>query len=320
MNKLSHVCAIMVTHNRLNTLKKSLFYLLDQTAKPDAVVVVNNNSSDGTEEFLASLKNTAGIDSVNVKTDIGFGGGLAKGVEYAMKHGDYDYFWFVEDDSFYENNTLEKLIANIEGSGFDYLGLDEKHPPLFLYNGKSHRKNKNIFSDKPLEADFVMIDGALLTVNMVRQIGPPTDILFMMCEEDEYCMRLKKSGFKAGFLNIKPLNRLHLGGEGRFTRSTLWRGYYQARNSILLLKKYFSFKSLFGFIIRQSKFLIASALYAPDRFLRIKLRLIGLWHGIKGIQGKTLDPDSLKFENKKQTSVNYSVHRLTTEYSKSKVL
>jgi len=75
----------------------------------------------------------------------------------------------------------------------------------------------------------------------------------------------------------------------------LWRGYYSARNHLLILKQYFSFPNLLSYIIFQSKYLIVAAVLAPDRFKRVKFRLLGIWHGIRGMGGRTLDPGTLKF-------------------------
>ena len=85
-----------------------------------------------------------------------------------------------------------------------------------------------------------------------------------------------------------------LGGGERFSKSTSWRGYYHARNHLLILKDYFSWLRLASYVIVQSKYLIA-ALQAPDRWQRIGFRLTGIWHGFKSIKGKTLDPITLTF-------------------------
>jgi rhamnopyranosyl-N-acetylglucosaminyl-diphospho-decaprenol beta-1,3/1,4-galactofuranosyltransferase len=75
----------------------------------------------------------------------------------------------------------------------------------------------------------------------------------------------------------------------------LWRGYYSARNHVFILKKHFSFTDLVGLTYHQAKLLLTAAVLAPDRFQRVKLRLIGIWHGIRGVGGKTLDPGTMKF-------------------------
>jgi hypothetical protein len=67
---------------------------------------------------------------------------------------------------------------------------------------------------------------------------------------------------------------------------------------VFILKEYFSLLDLFSYIGLQIKLLAAAALLAPDRFKRVRLRLLGIWHGIRGVYGKTLDPATLKFIGK----------------------
>ena len=46
------VVAAVVTFNRLELLKQSINALRNQSKKPDAILVVNNSSTDGTGEWL----------------------------------------------------------------------------------------------------------------------------------------------------------------------------------------------------------------------------------------------------------------------------
>jgi rhamnopyranosyl-N-acetylglucosaminyl-diphospho-decaprenol beta-1,3/1,4-galactofuranosyltransferase len=51
------VAAVIVTYNRLALLKECVKALETQERLPDAIVVVNNGSTDGTEQWLDSQKN-----------------------------------------------------------------------------------------------------------------------------------------------------------------------------------------------------------------------------------------------------------------------
>jgi glycosyltransferase involved in cell wall biosynthesis len=46
----NQVAAVVVTYNRLELLKKIINGLLDQVHKINKIIVVNNNSTDGTKE------------------------------------------------------------------------------------------------------------------------------------------------------------------------------------------------------------------------------------------------------------------------------
>jgi GT2 family glycosyltransferase len=285
------VCAIIVTYNRLETLKTALAHILAQTVPPAAIVVVDNNSTDGTKDYLAAVQNDT-VHCLFMNSNKGPAGGICHGMEYGLKLQEFDYFWILDDDTFYEKNALTELLQTIEGSEYTMLGL----------HGANIRMGKKVLVDPNIRlqtADYVMIDGAIIKADAVRRVGPVSARFFMMCEDDEYCMRLKKHGYAIGILKNGADNRLFMGGGGRFTKSTLWRGYYAARNHTLILKQYFSVASLFGYLHLQIKLLIVAAVMAPDRAQRVKLRLLGIWHGLKGVYGKTLDPGTLKFDNLK---------------------
>ncbi|HUP11731.1 MAG TPA: hypothetical protein VM187_05955, partial [Niastella sp.] len=108
-----------------------------------------------------------------------------------------------------------------------------------------------------------------------------------------------RNGFRIGVLKNGADDRQLLGGGGQFTKATLWRGYYSARNHTFIIKKHFSYLELVGYVFHQAKLLFTAAILAPDRFRRVKFRLLGIWHGIKGIGGRTLDPATLEFATQK---------------------
>ncbi|AXY75551.1 glycosyltransferase [Paraflavitalea soli] len=288
-----NVCAVIVTWNRLETLKTALAHILAQTVKPAMILIADNNSTDGTREFLTTLKDQPNMGCLYLDTNVGSAGAIASAMKLGLGLADYDYFWILDDDTFYDKNALRELIDNIRNSPFDLLGL---HGALIRF-GKKRPLDP---ASKLQAADYALIDGALIKTAAIRQAGVVDEKFFMMCDDHEYCMRLKKHGFRIGVLQSGTDNRLYLGGQGRFTRATLWRGYYSSRNHLLIIRQYFSLVNLMGYVFLQVKLITAAALLAPDRFQRVKFRLVGIWHGIRGIGGKTLDPGTLKFRSVKQ--------------------
>ena len=283
-----NVCAVIVTFNRVDTLKTALAHILAQTVKPAAILIADNNSTDGTREYLATVDGTDQIHCLYLDSNVGSAGAIGEAMRYGLATGNYEYFWILDDDTFYEKDALRELLGNSREGGFDLLGL---HGALIRFGKKVPLK-----PDLKLQrADYALIDGALIRQKAIRKAGVVDAIFFMMCDDHEYCMRLKKHGCTIGVLKSGADNRLYLGGQGRFTRATLWRGYYSSRNHLLIIKRYFSLTGLFGYLFMQAKLIIAAAVFAPDRFQRVKLRLWGIWHGLRGKGGKTLDPQTLKF-------------------------
>src|SRR5678815_933973 len=111
---MDDVCTIIVTLNRLEVLKTALSHILAQTQPPASIVIVDNNSNDGTVEFLESLNGRDSTYCLFLESNIGYAGGIAEGIRYAKGIDSYEYFWIMDDDSFYKENTLADLLMSIK--------------------------------------------------------------------------------------------------------------------------------------------------------------------------------------------------------------
>lgn len=294
---MPRVCAIMVTFNRLEILQRALQHILRQTVQPSLIVIVDNNSDDGTGDYLASIQNGSHIHCIRLNDNAGPAGGIATGMAYGLACQCFDYFWVLDDDTFYRPDALEDLLKHITNSNFDMLGLQGA-------NIRFGRKVPLPLKDRVEPAAYAMIDGAIIKTSVVEKVGIVDDRFFMMCEDHEYSLRLHSNGYNVGVLHNGADDRLLLGGQAGFTRSSLWRGYYSARNHLLIIRQYFSLVNLFGYLFLQLKLLTAAAIYAPDRMKRTRLRLTGIWHGLLGKEGKTLDPQTLRFVSKQRKLLN----------------
>jgi rhamnopyranosyl-N-acetylglucosaminyl-diphospho-decaprenol beta-1,3/1,4-galactofuranosyltransferase len=286
------VCAIVVTFNRLETLKTAVAHILAQSLLPAEIVIVDNNSTDGTWEYLQSLQGNNNIQCIFMESNTGSAGAIAKAMTYGLTKNAFDYFWIIDDDTFYAPNALKDLVENIEQTQFAMLGLQ----------GANFKFGAKVYADPNIrlqEIDYAMIDGAIVKTDVVRKLGPLCEEFFMMCDDHEYSIRIRRHGYKIGVLKNGADDRQLLGGGGQFTKATLWRNYYSARNHTFIIKKHFSFTEFIAYSYHQIKLLVAAAVFAPDRFKRVKFRLLGIWHGIRGIGGRTLDPGTLKFVTRK---------------------
>ena len=54
---MKKVVAVVVTYNRLLLLKENVDALLNQSYKSLDIMIIDNASSDGTEEYIKGLKN-----------------------------------------------------------------------------------------------------------------------------------------------------------------------------------------------------------------------------------------------------------------------
>lgn len=84
------VCAVVVTHNRLACLKRTLGALRGFGV---ATVVVDNASNDGTGAWLREV----GAETLTLPRNVGGSGGFAAGMRWAITRG-FDWLWLMDDD------------------------------------------------------------------------------------------------------------------------------------------------------------------------------------------------------------------------------
>lgn len=88
------ICAVIVTYNRLGFLEECLSALLNQSLPLEKIIIVNNDSTDGTTQYLNNL---SGRCEVIHQQNIGGAGGFNTGMRKAYNDG-YDWIWTMDDD------------------------------------------------------------------------------------------------------------------------------------------------------------------------------------------------------------------------------
>ncbi len=103
-----HTVAVVVTYNRRELLLESLTALLGQSRPPDAVVVVDNASTDGSGDAVREAFPAVRLLALTVNT--GGAGGFAAGIRAAQEL-DADAIWLMDDDTVPEPGALAALLA-----------------------------------------------------------------------------------------------------------------------------------------------------------------------------------------------------------------
>lgn len=182
------IFAVVVTYNRLVLLKKVIDLLKRQTYQLDNIVVVNNDSTDGTKEWLEKEQNIIIINQPN----LGGAGGFETGVKYAYENG-ADWVWMMDDDVFPEINCLEKLLGwtdisqCIQPRRYYSDGVEvnfEQWLDPITYSKFGYWQEKSFNNGKEFCAINVgCFEGMFISKDIINKIGFP-DSRFFIGEDD----------------------------------------------------------------------------------------------------------------------------------------
>lgn len=194
MTTSTNVCAIVVTHNRRQLLKKCIEALRTQTCKPDSIIVVDNNSTDGTREWLRQEQQD--ILCIHQENQ-GCAGGMATGIQHGVSLG-ADWFWLMDDDTLPQASALEKLKEHpsFTSGTAGFLGSVVK-----WHDGNVHVMNLlnpdcvskwlgTVLIEKSIpvvSASFVSI---LVSRKAVERVGLPLRGLFIWGDDIEFTRRI----------------------------------------------------------------------------------------------------------------------------------
>ena len=109
MPQKSKICAVVVTHNRKEKLDRCLQCILNQHDSYCDIVVVDNDSSDGTNEMIKTQYESTRISYYNTGKNLGSAGGFNFGIKVAVLLG-YKYLWIMDDDVYPDSTALRELV------------------------------------------------------------------------------------------------------------------------------------------------------------------------------------------------------------------
>ena len=104
MNEVK-ITIVTPSYNRAHTLTRVYDSLKNQTFKDFKWIIMDDGSTDGTQEWLNAQKDIIVITQQN----LGGAGGFFTGMKYVAEH-DYDYCWIMDDDVVCQTDALQELV------------------------------------------------------------------------------------------------------------------------------------------------------------------------------------------------------------------
>ncbi len=250
-NKKYKVTAVVVTYNRFELLKENISALQNQSYKLHKIVIINNNSTDGTTEYLnENYSNDEDFKIINLNKNIGGSGGFYEGIKEATKLG-CDWVWIMDDDTIPTANSLEMLINRtelVESTGF--LGskvLFTDNTPHIMNNVSPatnyiRKIQWNAFeAEKLYSVNFLSFVSCLINIDAIKKVGLPYKDFFIWGDDKEYTERITSAGFFGGLVTDSIVYHKTKDNYAVdiFTAddSLAWKYFYGERNRIFMEKK-----------------------------------------------------------------------------------
>jgi GT2 family glycosyltransferase len=255
MTKTRSVASVTVAYNGAKVLPRQLNALKNQTRRLDEIIFVDNASSDDSVGILK--RDFPEVTILNQPSNLGVGGGSAAGLDYAANQKQHDWVWLLDQDSLPAEDSLERLLKAFDRAGDEAEDFGILAPTCanenakLSYSGSIWRhglhKPPAVASDQPISfVDSVIASGTLVRREAVEQAGLPRADFFMDFVDHEYCLRLRRHGYKVvvvrdsrvGHAIGEPRRLNVLGFEKSWSSHVPWREYYMTRNEIFTVWKY----------------------------------------------------------------------------------
>lgn len=221
-----------ITRQCLSLLKKSITYCEEKLDNQVEVIIVDNNSKDGSIEMLK--KDFPYFKLIETGQNPGFGAGNNIG----MAEAKYSYILLLNTDAYVKEDTLENALSfMVSHPEVDILGPRltfrngslqpnagflptpaktklwllgfEALPEIKTLLNSVHKRNKEFYTSEH-QVEWVMGAFFMLKREVFEKTHGFDEQIFMYMEEVEWCIRIKQAGFKVMY--TPSFSVVHLGG------------------------------------------------------------------------------------------------------------
>lgn len=151
---MDKLCVVVPVYNVKSYLSASITSLINQTFKDFKAIIVNDGSSDGSdEEVLRLIKDDARFQLVNKEN-----GGLSDARNYGMQYADSEYIYFFDSDDILELDCLKRCVDALDETKADMVIFD-------YYQYWQSKDHKEVIANKYSEGGVVYLkdDPSLMT-------------------------------------------------------------------------------------------------------------------------------------------------------------
>ncbi|UCH37115.1 MAG: glycosyltransferase, partial [Candidatus Bathyarchaeota archaeon] len=207
----SLVSVVIPTYNQAQYLREALESLLAQTYSHWEAIVVNDGSTDNTNEVMNEYSKR---DS-RIKPISKINGGITSALNEGLKYCQGDYFCWLSSDDLYYPNKLETLIKAFENLDEDYaltygsfdLLKEESHTIKVQPFQKS--KMKGVEFPEALKFDFIDGCSMMIRMDVMREVDG-FNLYYLHSQDSELWMRIASRGYRFHLVDKKvTIRRVH---------------------------------------------------------------------------------------------------------------
>ena len=290
--------AVVVTYNRKALLLECVEAILKQKYAVDKLIIIDNASTDGTEEELKKIEilNRNDVVYKKLEKNIGGAGGFYEGIKLA-REDDADWIWIMDDDTIPKEDSLNEFVnaMNIIDGKVSFLasaiyGIDNECmnvPKVSEYKGKNGYDQWHQYAkDGIIGIDNATFVSILINGEATKKIGLPVKDYFIWGDDIEYTLRLSTKYARAYMVGKSIAIHKRIGAKSlsifdEENKNRINFYYYMVRNNYINTKTYYPKNRIIKFYIKWKlttfKLLFSHTKY---KFLKIKMINKGLRHAI----------------------------------------
>ncbi len=242
---------VVLTWNRREDVLACLDSLRDDLGPGDAVLVVDNGSSDGTE--AAVRQRHPGVELLQAGANLGFAAGNNLGIRRALERG-FEWVLLLNDDTLVPKGTLDALVGYLADRpevgvvqpllvrAADPGVIDSSGQQLTRGGGAFDRQMGRPAGEAPSEAGPVFgacAAASLFRARVLREAGLFDEGFFALHEEMDLMFRVRSLGFDVHLLpSVRVLHRRGISVGSADPDMALRREYWLRRNGVALQIRY----------------------------------------------------------------------------------
>jgi GT2 family glycosyltransferase len=284
------VSIVILNWNGYEVTRDCLNSLFSTSHENFNVVLVDNGSTDDSVELMSAEFKGHPVDILALEKNFGFTGGNNRGIDYARRKYDPDFYLLLNNDTIVTPGFLTNMLEMFVIHQDCYAAVPKIYymepPDLIWFAGGSisgitgistafgiNQRDYGQYDDQ-IEISYMNGCCALISSAAIRNIGILDDDFFANSEDVDYSLRIAKAGFTIQYspnaIIYHKVNYSFKKNKGK------WLAFYlTSRNKVLMQRKH---KSKLSFPLFFVVFAFRWILY-----LTVKLILTGQFRAARAI-------------------------------------